>query len=187
MRSRVMYIVSRPITTLSVIEQAFKSSNKKDNYEPRSIFTPSSRLTHRNSRLKKRRCTQDGCFAEHLTGPKVRKHNHTGFHHYFIAGIRYSASGSPRLLEHSRTRTKCSSRLNKAAGTRTVIIDAAFCEAKTLDQKVGHKRRKNRSSCSMRSCRSTSSNDWNIEESPRTRRTVVRHRIICITRPREPG
>jgi hypothetical protein len=58
--------------------QAFKSSNKKNNFEPRSIFTPSSRLTNRAVGFEltieeQRWCMQDGCFAEHQTRPKSKE------------------------------------------------------------------------------------------------------------------
>ena len=72
---------------------------------------------------------RDVCSAECQTRPNnVRRHDHAGSHRYSNAGICCSAKGSSRVLDHCRTKTTCSSSTSKAAGTRTVFVDATFAK-----------------------------------------------------------
>jgi len=72
---------------------------------------------------------RDVCCAERQTRPnKIRRRDHAGSHRYSNAGIRCSAKGSSRVLGHCRTKTTCTSCANKAAGTRTVFVDATFAK-----------------------------------------------------------
>jgi hypothetical protein len=72
---------------------------------------------------------RDVCCAECQMRPNnVRRHDHAGSHRYSHAGIRCSAKGSSRVLDHCRTKTTCSSCAIKAAGTRTVIVEATFAK-----------------------------------------------------------
>lgn len=74
---------------------------------------------------------RDVCRAQCQTrSTYVRRHHHVGAHRYSIARIRGSAKGSSRGLDHCRTKTTCSDRPRKAAGTRTVIVDGTFAKQK---------------------------------------------------------
>lgn len=69
------------------------------------------------------------CCAECQTRPNdVRRHDHAGSHRDSNAGIRCSAKGCSRVLDQCRTKTTCISCANTAAGTGTVIVDAAFAK-----------------------------------------------------------
>jgi hypothetical protein len=80
---------------------------------------------------------RDVCCAECQTRPNnVRRHDHAGSHRYSNAGIRCSATGSSRVLDHCRTKTTCSGRANKARKTRTVIVDVAFAMQRRWKRKT---------------------------------------------------
>jgi len=80
---------------------------------------------------------RDVCCAQCQTRPNnVRRHNHAGPHRYSNSGIRCSAKGSSRGLDHCRTKTTCSGRANKAAGTRTFIVDVAFAKQRRWKRKT---------------------------------------------------